>query len=135
MPKIKIIQEIEVKYLMVEATVRYWEDTEVNGIIDYKGDLIPLRQNDTWCPLIELETGKLPDWPIGTTAKIHYKVCDEGIYKLTDKDLIIIKQIEGYVPNILCPKDRSYGDYIIMDINENGIIQNWKVDLTEFEDE
>jgi len=35
----------------------------------------------------------------------------------------------------MCPKDSGYGDYIIMDIDKNGFIQNWSADFTEFQEE
>jgi hypothetical protein len=39
----------------------------------------------------------------------------------------------GYVPDTLCPKESGDGDYIIMDINEDGQIHNWEFDIYEFE--
>ena len=36
-----------------------------------------------------------------------------------------------YVPAFLSPKEESYGDYIIMDIDENGKIDNWKPNKVE----
>lgn len=29
----------------------------------------------------------------------------------------------------MCPADEGYGDYIIMNIDENGFIQGWKKEL------
>lgn len=29
----------------------------------------------------------------------------------------------------MCPADEGYGDYIIMNIDEDGIIQGWRKDL------
>jgi transcriptional regulator with PAS, ATPase and Fis domain len=31
-----------------------------------------------------LATGRVLDWPKGTTAEVHYKVCDAGCYWLED---------------------------------------------------
>jgi len=31
-------------------------------------------------------------------------------------------------------KERGYGDYIIMDVDENGKIQNWKAKISDFEE-
>ena len=70
--------EAEVKYLRATCGVRYWEDATVNGKEDTDGTLIPLRDGDTWKVTIDLATGIIEGWPEGTTAKIHYKVCDEG---------------------------------------------------------
>lgn len=132
---LKIEKEYNVKYLRVKAGARYWEDATVNGIEDTEGTLIPCRDGKYWKPLIEIETGQILNWEQGKTANIHYKCCDDGEYILLDEDKNVIKLIEGYVPRILYPKKNGYGDYIIMDIDENGFIQKWKVKLDEFTDE
>lgn len=37
---------------------------------------------------------------------------------------------------ILCvPKKNGYGDYVIMDIDRDGKIENWKADLSDFQDD
>lgn len=115
-------------FLMVEAGVRYWEDAEVNGISDENGDLIPFRDGDLWCPVIDLETGLIIGWPIGTTASIHYKICDAGAYWLADSEHKKIYQWNGhYVPNsFLCFGENGYGDYIVFDVNPDGGIKGWK---------
>jgi hypothetical protein len=137
--KITVIKEIEVpvKTLHVEAGVRYWEDSKINDESDTEiGDNIPCKKGDIWAPIIELEAGKIINWEQGKKASIHYKVCDRGSYFLKDQQGNIVASIEqNYVPSILCPKSQGYGDYIIMDIDENGFIQNWKVDLSGFEND
>ena len=133
---VKIEKEVEIKTLVVEAGVRYWEDGEVNGVEDIEGDLIPCRQGDCWCPHIDIDSGIITNWTKGIKAKVHYKVCDAGNYFLNDENGGQILSIEqDYVPSILCPKKNGYGDYIIMDIDENGQIQNWKVDISSFQPE
>lgn len=131
----KIEKEVEINALLVEAGVRYWEDAFINGISDEKGDLTPCRKGDLWCPIIDINTGIIQDWPIGTTAEIHFKVCDNGSYYLADglSGGIIYFSIENdYVPSILRPEEDGYGDYIIMSIDENGKIRNWKQDISSF---
>ena len=122
----------EVKYLKAECGVRYWEDGEVDGTEDTDGELIPLRVKDAWCPIIDLETGVIQDWPTGTTASVHYKVCDDGRYQLLDAEKNVVRDIEGYVPKIMSPGGRGYGDYVIMTIGADGKIENWSVDLDGF---
>lgn len=131
---VSVKQQIEVKYLKVSAYVRWWEDAYLNGEADENGE-IPFRDGDSWCPVIELETGKIIDWPIGTTADVHYKVCDAGVYTLLDADQKEVKEVDGYVIDMMCPKENGCGDYIIMDIDENGIIQDWKPSFDEFEND
>ena len=127
-------REIEVTHLHARCGVRYWEDATVNGEEDTDGGLIPLREGDCWCPTIELDTGKVKDWPNGVTADIHYKVCDAGEYQLLNADGITVVEKDGYVPNIMSPCGEGYGDYVIMEIDGEGQIQNWDVDLRYFED-
>lgn len=128
--------EKEVAFLKVSAGVRYWEDGEVNGVEDNDDNpCMPFADasRESWEPVIEIATGKIVDWPQGTTASVHYKVCDAGVYILFDQDKQEVKSINGYVPDILCPKGGGYGDYIIMDIDAEGQIDKWRVDLDAFE--
>jgi len=124
----------EVKYLQAECGVRYWEDGEVNGVEDTEGTLIPCRIKDSWCPIIDLTTGVVEGWPDGTTADVHYKVCDAGIYRLLDADKNVVREIEGYVPSIMSPGGSGYGDYVIMTIDADGKIVNWSIDLDGLEE-
>ena len=124
--------EVAVKYLSCDIHVRYWEDADVNGVVDEDGLLIPCRKGNSWCPIIDLETGIIEGWPENTHADIHYKVCDEGRYHLLDAQKNIIVSIDGYVPGMMCPKDDGYGDYVIMEILGNGLVVDWKVDMKEF---
>lgn len=128
-------KKVIVKYIKAEAGVRHWEDATVNGVEDAEGDLIPMRVKDYWCPIIDLNTGFILDWPSGVTADIHYKVCDDGTYHLLDENKEIVKTIEGYVPNIMSPSEVGYGDYIIMNVDAEGHIDKWRVTLSEFTDE
>jgi len=134
--ELKVTKEFDIDYLQVSAGVRYWGDATVNDTEDENGLLIPCRDGGRWKPIIEIETGKIVNWEQGTKAEIHYKICDNGLYQLIDINGDIVKEIDGYVPSIMCPKGSGYGDYIIMDIDEKGIIQNWNCDLSDFtEDE
>jgi hypothetical protein len=117
------------KYLLVVAEVRYWEDAKVNGVIDTEGSLIPFRHEELWKPIIELATGKVLDWKKGDVAEIHYKVCDQGEYFLLNERKEKIAQWNGiYVPDdFLCHGDEGFGDYIIFDIDKNGVIKDYEV--------
>ncbi len=132
---------VPVHYLLAECGVRYWEDAKVNGEVDDDGSRIPCRDpapNDslgggTWRPLIELATGKIIGWPAGTTADIHYKVCDDGRYSLLSQDAkTVVKKIDGYVPKMMSPGGAGYGDYVIMKVGADGTIDGWSVSLAEF---
>ena len=132
---IKIEKEVELKTLIVHAGVRYWEDAEVNGTDDENGNLIPCRVGDSWKPIIDIYNGVITNWKEGTTAKIHYKVCDCGIYTLLDENGDFVAEKDGYVPDIMSPKEQGYGDYIIMDIDGNGNIAKWKADISDIIDD
>lgn len=112
--------------LLVSAEVRYWEDATINGVSDEDGTLIPLKVRELWKPVIELQSGRVLDWPQGTTADIHYKVCDAGEYWLEDEDGNKLKWKGDYVPDsLLAIGERGYGDYIILKISGEGIIEGW----------
>ena len=131
-----ITREVEVKYIRANCHVRYWEDASINGIEDDEDNpRMPCIKGDSWCPTIDLDEGVILDWPVGTTASVHYKVCDAGTYQLITPGLDIAVEIDGYVPKIMCPGDSGWGDYIIMDIDENGKIADWVVILDEFQDQ
>ena len=129
--KFTVTKEFDIEYLFVEAGVRRWDDGIMNGIEDKDGN-IPCRDGDCWKPLININTGKIVNWTQGVRATIHYKVCDNGTYKLLDVNMELIKKIRDYVPKMLSPKAEGWGDYIIMDINPDGQINDWKVILDEF---
>ena len=123
--KIVIKKEFNFTHLKVKCGARYWEDTTVNGVEDTDGTLIPLREGEYWCPIIDIETGIIKDWPKGTTAKVHYKCCDDGDYWLIADDGFEFRKHSEYVPKILDIYDESFGDYVILNIDENGQIADW----------
>ena len=140
-----ITEEVEkdIKYLCANLGVRYYEDADINGEEDISYEeqkkgvkpRVPLvvenadsRYGDDkwrWEIKIDVETGNIKDWPEGVTANIHYKVCDEGIYWLEDTEGGKHHEIDSYVPEILDLDGDSYGDYVIMTVNENGHIEEW----------
>ena len=131
---VRVEKEIEIRFLKVKCGVRYWEDGKVNGVEDTGGDLIPLREGDYWCPLIELDTGIIQDWPKGTIADVHYKCCDDGDYWLIEDNGTEHKRPGYYVPSVLDITGEGYGDYVILTIDGNGQIADWPKghDINEF---
>lgn len=139
--KVKQVVVLDATTILVNANVRYWEDGMINGMCD--NDDCPnmpcaVKGEDgyRWMPIIDIETGQIRNWREGTTAEIHYNVCDEFECRIIDEKggvRCLIKDYEGYVPDFMSPKDSGYGDYIIMDIDENGYIQDWdKAEVREF---
>lgn len=120
-------------HIEVEAAVRYWEDATVNGVEDSNGSRIPGRSGEVWHARIQLLDGIVEEWPAGTEADIHYKVCDQGEYWLADAAGCRIAKWRGYhVPNaFLCHGDEGFGDYIIMSIAGGGGIEGYVMPLIE----
>lgn len=138
--------ELDVKTLFVKAHVRYPENSMIQegpddewaeddadqpkmpcmAYVDckYKGWY--------WCPIIDLTTGKIINWRQGVRASISYKVCDEFECEVKDSDNAIVASYNGYVLNFMAITDEGYGDYIYLDIDENGMIENWSFDEYDF---
>ena len=117
--------EIDVKYIRVEAPVKYDEEDIPNNF--------PFRDGDQWNVLIDLETGKICNWPDKYEYGLHMKVTDGGIYELLDSDFMpVAPELEDYVPHGVIPG--SYGDYIELTIEGDGTISNWpkELDLSVF---
>ena len=133
--ELTVKKEFEVEFLQVSAGVRYWDDGAINGECRSDGFDTPCKEGDRWAPIIELETGEIINWDKGNKAEIHYKVCDNGSYSLINRKREVVKTLDGYVPSLMCPKENGHGDYIIMDIDENGMIKDWNCDLSDFENE
>lgn len=131
---LKVEKEFDLKTLEVFAGVRYWEDSIINEDKDNEsGDLVPCKVDDNWCPVIDIETGVILNWEKGKTAEIHYKVCDQCSWGLKDIDGRLIFKSEGdYVPKTLYPQGDGFGDYIIMNVNEYGVIDKWNFNIDDF---
>jgi hypothetical protein len=125
------------RYLEVDARVRYWEDATVGCTVDgvyaelsdADGRLIPLRDGDSWKPIIDLQDGKILNWPAGYTADIHYKVADDGdYYLLNELKQRVAKWSSHYVPVwfLYFDSDSKDDDYITMTVDANGSIENYK---------
>lgn len=127
---LKIEKEYNITTLLVSAERRYPGDAIVNGVEDETGELMPCMEGGTWKPVINFDTGQIMNWKKGTVADVHYKVCDAGSYTLLNEGGNIVHTAEdSYVPRCLSPKENGYGDYIIMDIDADGFIQNWNPTL------
>lgn len=122
---VKIEQEIEITSIRIKVPVRYEEEDIPNDF--------PLRKGDVWEAVIEMDTGKIKDWPTGKSGNLRMKVCDEGTYGLIGKDggTLAIREQE-YVPHGVVPGE--YGDYIELNINADGVVTNWPkhFDVSDF---
>jgi len=135
--KVTVKSEVEVTTLVADMGPRYWEDSKVNGKEDDADNpTIPLKHGDRWILTIDLNTGKIENWSKGVTADVHYKVCDDGVYKLYDESGNEVTRSAKYVPAMLSPAGYGdYGDYVIMKIDSEGYIENFRADLIYFEED
>ena len=133
--------EVDIKYLQVDLFRFYLEDSTINGKEGNESNTPFYCQKynqyydeDRPCIsfTIDVDEGKILNYPIGTIWNIRYKAVDEGIYTLTDKDYNEISKLDGYVPNVFSIDDAGYGDYIFMTVDENGYIQNWVFHFEDF---
>jgi hypothetical protein len=108
--------EIEVTAVKVEVAVRYGTDDIPKNF--------PLRDGDMWRGTIDIESGKILEWPADKPEHhcLNMKVCDCGKYSLLAPDGDVVELRDGYCPNDLIPGE--YGDYIDLEI-KNGIVTNW----------
>lgn len=155
---ITIPHEIDLKYLRATMGVRYWENCEYSkddgktwfgdfDDIDEESEhiksLIPhvlkkdigCEESDYWELIIDLEEGKVLDWPKGFCINTYFKVCDDGEYAFLDKDMNELINITNeydqyYVPDFLALEDSGYGDYVIINIDGDGKIEHFDKMIT-----
>ena len=144
--EVTVKQEKDIRWLDIDAGVRYWEDSEIDGATDNDPEengedpTMPFAEKNSegqwrWGVRINLDNGQIQGWPAGHTASIHYKVCDDGNYRLLDSDWnIVMEGNDVYVPGCI----GEYGDYIVMEIDQDGYIEDFRFtqnDLDELSDE
>lgn len=131
---IKVKKGVYLEFVLIDVPVRYDdEDIPYDFPLRYKVADIQhehgtkyRNDHDRWVATINIDSGKILDWPIGKSGSVEMKVCDEGVYTLLDSDKRKVLEISyDYVPNKLIPERDGYGDYIKLCIDENGIITNW----------
>jgi len=151
---IKVEQEI--KYLKACMGVRYWQDCDYSkdgGRIwidaceedtdeesENMKEITPfvIKKNigygnsDYWEIIIDLDNGKILDWPNTISLRTHYKVCDDGEYIFLDenkKEVVNItnKYDQYYVPDFLALEDDGFGDYVYLNIDNQGNIEHFDI--------
>jgi hypothetical protein len=115
--KVTVIKQskVDVKSVLINVSPRH---------LDKEEKLVPLLRGDSWEVVVDLDSGKIRNWPKGEEREYYWKICDRGSYHLLDiSDDIALSIINNYVPNNLLPGD--YGDYLDLKINGDGVITNW----------
>ena len=118
--KVLVAKEIDIRLIKLSLPVRYDDD-------DMPFDF-PFRTGDLWEVTVDIDTGKIQEWPEGVEHDLSMKVCDCGTYALyeicengTPRHVACIE--EDYVPHGVVPG--KYGDYVELDIKGDGTIANW----------
>lgn len=125
--KVKTEKEVEIKYVIVDVNPRYLDEEE---------QPVPLLNGDTWRVKIDIDSGRIENWPLGEARQYYWKICDAGsYYLLDDADNVVLSIEDNYVPNGLLPGE--WGDYLDLKINGDGVIANWlaNVSIDEFIDD
>lgn len=122
----------KVRFFRGDMGVRYWGSGEVNGEEDDEDNptipcVVEKNGEKRWDITIDIKDGRVLNWPNGISASVYYKVVDDGVYTAYDRYMGVIKEIDDYVPSIMAFNDEGYGygDYVSLDINENGYIVDW----------
>ena len=88
-----------------------------------------ITERQDWCPVIDVNKGKVLDWTPGFVLVTQFKVCDQGVYVYSNynetRQIVSTDCDEYYVPDWLCDWDNGYGDYMYIQINGDGTIENW----------
>ncbi len=154
--KVRVIKptDIELRYLKAKMGVRYWVDCKYskdNGFtwIDPEDDdevtdakvvadmpfIVPEKDRwgttNYWVITIDLNEGKVLDWPKGFMISTNFKVCDDGEYIFLDENkeevINITKEYDQYyVPDFLALEDSGYGDYVYINIDGDGNIEHFE---------
>ena len=152
--KVKVVKpvDLDLKYLKAKFGVRYWVDCKYskdNGQtwIDSDDDseeadaavvtdmpfVVPEKDRwgttNYWVITIDLDEGKVINWPKDFMISTNFKVCDDGEYIFLDENknelINITKEYDQYyVPDFLALEDDGYGDYVYLDIDSEGNINN-----------
>lgn len=154
--------EQDIRYLRATMGVRYWVDCEYsddNGET-WHGDFddtdeesdrimkltpcvvkkdIGYNERNYLELLIDLNEGKVLNWPNGFCLDTHYKVCDDGEYVFLDENMQEVINItkeygQYYVPDFLAIGDSGYGDYVYIHINSDGSITDFNEMKSGIED-
>lgn len=117
--------EVQIRYVRIDVPNRYG-DEDIPA--DFPGlDASGKRLVMEW----DIDTGAIKGWPAGRSESLHLKVTDEGSYYLLAGDgSVMFSRSDCYVPHCVVPGE--YGDYVVFDIDANGVIQNYRPKPDEF---
>lgn len=151
----KIVISQNVRYLKALMGVRYYVDCrystdngktwnehfedneeESNRIMKLTPNVVTIETKYgniyDWELVVDLETGKVQNWPKDFCLQTEYKVCDEGDYSFLDEHLDEVINItkefkQYYVPDFLSLEGDGFGDYVYLNINGDGSIEHFDI--------
>lgn len=131
-----------IRYAECTLYPRFFDGGCIDGINDShvspRMPCVKAVSNDTadlaWCPIIDLNEGKILNWKKGISAFVHYKTVDCNFIIFKDEFENVIKKYEGYVPQFLNTVDNN-ADYVVMDIDSNGYIKNYRRILDDIDNQ
>ena len=117
----------ELEIIRASMKVAFWYDATVNGVPEHlDAPVMPFLEADIWTIEIDVWKGRIIGWPQGTTATVDYKVRDQGCYEFLTADGVLLHHLTGYVPAFLSPLTEGFGDYVNLEIDEDGFIAGWQ---------
>lgn len=111
--------EIEVDAIRLCVHVNYPEDIAPD---------FPGLSGESLSMTLDLDTGRIRDWPAGRVESLHLKVCDRGCYYLLSGREVVAEREQSYVPSCV---PGQYGDYLIMQIAADGTVTNWRPNVDD----
>lgn len=113
---------MEAKYLRLSLS-----EDEVGDLENTENQPFPavFKKGDRYEFSIDLDTGRICDWPFGTEIHLHCKPRDDAQYYLIGPDeSVLAKLIDEYVPECVATGDGG-GDYIDFSIGGDGYIDSF----------
>ena len=119
--KISVVRRctLEFNAIRVVAVLRHAPEDAPNGMFGLVGDTLSLVLNldDDACAAM------IRGWT-GPAMSLHSKVCDRCSVYLLNGDDVVASREDDYVPAFM--PGTHYGDYLILDIDEDGRVLNWR---------
>ena len=124
------------RYLAVRIPIGVDDVGEGDIAADIPGLVCPtIEGHGSWAVTIDLVAGRMLDWGQPERGfSVNLKVKDTGRYMLLDAGRNpIIQLVDSYVPHGIL--DGDFGDYLELDILEDGRIDRWPgiLDTNDFE--
>lgn len=95
-----------------------------------QNERIPLVKYNEWKVNVDIDTGRIQDWPTGETEDIFWRVkVNDGDCRIDilDDNGEVIKRYKGIIPRLL-NRTRVVADYLDIEITSDGYIDCWNSD-------